>query len=280
MALNITVSGGTLSVVSVADIETEVFRGEGLDDGTSSGTYTGTQEKTYEVVVDSTGGTDTFKWKKQGSDFVTGVAMTGGAQALDSGVIITFGATTGHDLYDRWLIRATAASNLFNHDINTLHIKDWDLSKDGNAVGITEINKDSILWIDYRDVLLPASSSGANLKGNLITLVENDSGNAALGTGTDTAFALVATVSTEVLAASDSVQGISLTNNSDQVVQISYGDVASATSFSVALDPRAAAGQPIHYLEIPDWAIGLQVNAHALLTMTGDNKLLVNDVTP
>jgi len=273
MALNISASGGNLNITSVANIFAVVFRGEGLDDGTSGGTYTGSIQQDYEVVVDTVGGTDTFKWRRTGQDFVTGVAMTGGAQALDSGVTVTFAATTGHDLYDRWSIRASAADESMNHSINTTQIIDTTVS--GNATGITQINKDSILWIDYRDVLTPTVTSGADLQ----TKINNLSGSGT-GVGDDNTFVLVTTVSTEVLAADATRQGASITNNSDQVVQVSYGEAASATSFSVALDPRTAAGQPVHYLEIPKWAVGLQINAHALLTMTGDNNILVNDVTP
>ena len=273
MALNISASGGNLNITSVANIFAVVFRGEGLDDGTSGGTYTGSIQQDYEVVVDTTGGTDTFKWRRTGIDFVTGVAMTGGAQTLDSGVTITFAATTGHDLYDRWTIRASAADESMNHSINTTQIIDTTVS--GDATGISQINKDSILWIDYKDVLTPVVTSGTDLQ----TKINNLTGSGA-GAGDDVTFVLVTTVSTEVLAADATRQGATITNNSDQVVQVSYGDVASATSFSVALDPRTAAGQPIHYLEVPKWAVGLQINAHALLTMTGDNNILVNDVTP
>lgn len=278
MALNITASGGSLNIVSVANIETAVFRGEGLDDGSSGGTYTGTTESNYEIIVDSVGGTDTFKWKRPGQDFVEGVAMTGGAQNLDQGATITFGATTGHDLYDRWFIRATAPSDDYNHNINYIQIR--DILVNGNSIGIDQLNKDSVLWISYLDVLTPSSSDATDLKDQLLALISNDEGTATPGSGVDTQYQLAAATSTTVLAADSTRIGASITNNSDQVVQISYGGTASATSFSVALDPRSAAGQPVHYLEIPDWAIKLEIEAHSVDIMSGDNNLQVNEVTP
>ena len=97
--------------------------------------------------------------------------------------------------------------------------------------------------------------------------------------GDDTAVQLAAATSTEVMAANKNRTGGSITNNSDQVVQVSYGEEASATSFSVALDPRTAAGQPVHYLEIPSWAVKLPIHAFSALVMSGDNSLLINEVT-
>lgn len=91
-------------------IEAAVFDGSGLDDMTSGGTYTGTAMKKFRVEIDGTGTPDTFKWSNDnGLTFeATGVSITGAAQTLEDGVTITFAATTGHTLNDKWNFDAVA----------------------------------------------------------------------------------------------------------------------------------------------------------------------------
>jgi len=87
------------------------FTGTGLNDATSGGTYVkvGTENSaTYEVEIDATGTPDTFKWRKGTGAWTTGVAITGAAQTLSDGVTITFAATTGHTLADKWTITVTS----------------------------------------------------------------------------------------------------------------------------------------------------------------------------
>jgi len=82
-----------------------VFTGTGLDDATEGGTpEDGAIEHDFVVEIDATGTPDTFKWSLDGGSTweATGVAITGAAQDLDDGVTVTFGATTGHTLGDKW----------------------------------------------------------------------------------------------------------------------------------------------------------------------------------
>jgi len=94
--------GGGLSAVT--------FTGSGLDDMTRGVVFTGTVDKQYLVEIDATGTPDTFKWSSDGGDTftATGVSITGGAQTLDDGVTVTFAATTGHTLADKWEFNAGA----------------------------------------------------------------------------------------------------------------------------------------------------------------------------
>jgi hypothetical protein len=94
-------------------IGTASITGSGLDDITSGGNYTGSEAITYIVHCDSAGTTDTIKWSKdEGVSWeAEGVALTGAAQALDSGVTFTSAATTGHDLDDYWEIPCTMDFN-------------------------------------------------------------------------------------------------------------------------------------------------------------------------
>ena len=65
-------------------------------------TFTDGASHTLDIVIDSTGTPDTFKWRLDGGSYTTGVAITGANQTLTSGVWIKFAATTGHTLNARW----------------------------------------------------------------------------------------------------------------------------------------------------------------------------------
>jgi hypothetical protein len=88
---------------------TAAFTGSGLNDLTKTGTYGCAGGRAYRVQIDSVGATDTFKWSNDGGTTfeATLVAMTGAAQLLECGLSVTFGATTGHTLNDRWDFTAT-----------------------------------------------------------------------------------------------------------------------------------------------------------------------------
>jgi len=80
------------------------FKGAGLNDLSWGSAATNAASAYYEVVIDAEGAPDTFKWRKDGGGWTSGVAITGAAQALDEGQTITFAATTGHTLNDQWMI--------------------------------------------------------------------------------------------------------------------------------------------------------------------------------
>ena len=73
-----------------------------LNDLTSSGTYSGSIKTKFIIQIDSTGTPDTFKWQKENGALTSGVSITGSGQTLSDGVQITFGATTGHAINDKW----------------------------------------------------------------------------------------------------------------------------------------------------------------------------------
>ena len=85
-----------------------VFFGIGLDDLSSGGIYTGTVDSLFTIIIDSTGTPDTFKFQKDDGPFTTGVSITGSAQILSDGVEITFAATTGHTLNEKWEVEAVS----------------------------------------------------------------------------------------------------------------------------------------------------------------------------
>jgi hypothetical protein len=83
--------------------------GDGLDDLTSGGTYSGTTDIRYLIRIDTVGATDTFSYSANDGVSWTSIGnITGGAQALNNGVTVTFGAVTGHSVNDTWTISAKA----------------------------------------------------------------------------------------------------------------------------------------------------------------------------
>jgi len=79
------------------------FVGVGLNDLTLKGVHTA-DAVNYKVEIDGVGTPDTFKWSDSGGATwnATLVAITGSDQPLNNGVVIIFGATTGHTLGDYW----------------------------------------------------------------------------------------------------------------------------------------------------------------------------------
>jgi len=94
---------------------TPVHTGSGLDDMTAGVGYNGYGTKNFRVQIDAAGAPDTFKWSDDGGSTweATGVAITGSAQKLNNGVTITFGATSGHTLDDRWDFNGVQPSPYF-----------------------------------------------------------------------------------------------------------------------------------------------------------------------
>jgi collagen type VII alpha len=93
------------------------FTGAGLNDLTRGVSYTGTTDTDYRIQIDATA-PDKFKWSNDGGSTweATLVAITGSAQTLEDGLTITFAATTGHTLGNRWDF--TARPNPFDTGVD------------------------------------------------------------------------------------------------------------------------------------------------------------------
>lgn len=91
------------------------FTGSGLNDMSTTGEYSGSDDKKYRVIIDATGTPDTFKWSDDnGSTFqATGVQITGQDQDLNDGVKVNFIHTTGHTVNDRWDFDTTVDSAFY-----------------------------------------------------------------------------------------------------------------------------------------------------------------------
>ncbi|HZO57459.1 MAG TPA: hypothetical protein VFB63_32405 [Bryobacteraceae bacterium] len=114
------VQGRVLSYKTAFTTSTS-FIGVGLNDATIGGTYTGDTPDTYNVVISATGTPDSFQWTKASLNgvFSASIPITGAAQALDNGITVTFGATTGHTLNDQWgrEVRTLTSDKLFSPPI-------------------------------------------------------------------------------------------------------------------------------------------------------------------
>lgn len=86
----------------------------GLNDIETNGTYVGTSTTQFDVEIDATGTPDTFKWRKDGGSYTSGVSITGGHVTLSGGdgVTVKFKATTGHTVGDRWTFAALPLSKI------------------------------------------------------------------------------------------------------------------------------------------------------------------------
>jgi len=100
-------------------VDHPVYVGAGLDDMSTSGEYSDVSSFLFEVEIDATGSPDTFKWRKDGGSYTTGINITGSAQPLSDGVNITFAATTGHTLADVWSFNGN-----FYNNVKTIHFAD------------------------------------------------------------------------------------------------------------------------------------------------------------
>ncbi len=84
------------------------FLGVGLNDVTWGTAATNAATAYYEVEIMTEGAPDKYKWRKNGGAWDdntgAGYSITGAAQTLDEAQTITFAATTGHTLADKWVI--------------------------------------------------------------------------------------------------------------------------------------------------------------------------------
>lgn len=140
------------------------FEGDGLNDVTWGTGYSTSASAYFEVEIDAEGTPDTFRWRKDGGTWNTGVSITGAAQTLSDGQTITFAATTDHTLGDKWAI-----GNLYNEACtesgNQAQITDSTkrLLNPNSPPTFTDSGGETVLYIDY-------TSGTAYFTGNVATV--------------------------------------------------------------------------------------------------------------
>lgn len=81
--------------------------GAGTPTLTSGGSYTGTSDDAmFEIKIESIGTPDKMQWRKDGGSWSTATDVLTTAMTLSDGVTVTFSATTGNTLKDRWFVCA------------------------------------------------------------------------------------------------------------------------------------------------------------------------------
>ena len=132
-------------------IQNAIFTGTGLNDLTSGGTYTGTLGPIYTIVIDSIGGTDTFKWKRDNGAYTTGVSCATSPITLSDGVTVVFGAITGHALADQWQVEIKSygvdATQSANGEVLTV-------IDNSNYVTNTQAGHTESAFSDYRKIYI------------------------------------------------------------------------------------------------------------------------------
>ena len=114
-ATTITFDGFSNTEIDANDVMSGInstsFSGSGLNDATYGGVYNGSGAKTFSVRINQTGTPDTFEYSFDDftSTEATNIGITGSAQDVANGVTITFGATTGHTVNDKWQMVAVTA---------------------------------------------------------------------------------------------------------------------------------------------------------------------------
>lgn len=91
-----------MQVTTPASTTTPIFTGSGLDDLSTSGTFSGLTTITYTITVSATGTPDSFDWTDTNGGSGTNVPMSTSPTILSNGVEISFGSDTGHTLTDNW----------------------------------------------------------------------------------------------------------------------------------------------------------------------------------
>jgi phage tail sheath gpL-like len=112
----------------------------GLNDLTSGGTFTGTQDAVFEIEVIATGTPDTWRWRKNGGSWSAAVTMSTNAVALSDGVTATFAASTGHTRFATWVIACAAV----NYTFDTLSGEITSAAQAQAAYGVSSVLTDML----------------------------------------------------------------------------------------------------------------------------------------
>jgi len=147
-------------------IDFPIFYGDGLNDmdcNTGVNNGTGTDDLRFDIKISSTGTPDKFKWRKrhrgqagQDTAYSSEISITGNDQTLSDGVTVNFGATTGHDLDDRWVVNYKIADNT---GMNEEHRRAYGIWP-GGANGSILIGSDiRIYFTEYKGGTIFASET-------------------------------------------------------------------------------------------------------------------------
>ena len=187
---------------TVAPAEYTSSGGTGLDDMTSSGTYTGTSDSVYVITIVSTGSPDKINITKNGIAFSTGIDIITGPQLIADGVYYDFASDTGHTNGNYWTISATAngiinttsgyyingrefANQDYNNSITSIGANSLS-SKSDNTNSIVSVGSDSLVNVsDSSGIVSIGGANGNNIvhQSNVVLIGDRAELNSASPTG-------------------------------------------------------------------------------------------------
>jgi hypothetical protein len=161
------------------------FKGSGLNDVTWGTACDKASSEDFVVEIDGNDTADTFKWSTDGgSTWPTAnqaVAITGAAQTLSDSQTITFAATTGHTIGDRWHIGnlrseacdesgATAQITEATHRLlkpDKVGFGDWTDSGGSGVININYVNGTATFQDDVGTAVTVTRNDGYVLEAEL-----------------------------------------------------------------------------------------------------------------
>jgi hypothetical protein len=95
----------------VSKVSSVTFAGAGLNDMTVTGTYAGSETKTFQVYVETAGATDVIKWSEDNGVTWSSTTMNMTTEVLlPYGITLNFAATTGHTATNYWTFTCSVCS--------------------------------------------------------------------------------------------------------------------------------------------------------------------------
>ena len=140
--------------------------GEGLNDVTIGGTYTGSSSVVYRVKITGTGTPDTYQFSADDGSSWNGVDVnvdnSNGPQTLSNGITVFFKATTGHTNGDYW----TSSINQVASSLTTpLKMGEIEVNHEGTSAD----NKARMIIRTNEGGAVSGSSVHTNTSGSAIT---------------------------------------------------------------------------------------------------------------
>lgn len=103
-----------IGMKNAASVSPSAFVGQGLNNMSTGGTFTGLVRRCFVVEIQSAGTGETagtFRWSADGEHYwnASGVTILGSAQTLQEGVTVTFATPNGHTVGDKFIFYADPA---------------------------------------------------------------------------------------------------------------------------------------------------------------------------
>lgn len=141
-------------------IKDATFSGSGINDLMIDSYYAGIADADFTIKIMSTN-PDTFAWKKDSGSLSSSITITDQIFALSDNLTIRFGAITGHNLNDNWLLKAVKPkTDLSFNSTDLLKYIGWTSLRGIDFPIRSGIASDSIGTILFAFIQHPAEKNG------------------------------------------------------------------------------------------------------------------------